>query len=245
MNEGRILEVRDLTVQYKTKGALITAVYKVSFDIHKGERTVIVGKSGSGKSTTLKAVGANVERTGGDILLKGKSIVKPSIDVMNVFQDDTQLCRFKTVLRNVMFPLLVARKMSDKEASERAMEYIQKVHLEKFITSYPHQLSGGMKARVSIARAMAVEPELFLFDEPFAALDAITARELQGEMLELLERTNSSALWVTHNISEAVRMGSRILVLSAHPGQVIAELQGAPSGHDPELEKRIHELLGH
>jgi NitT/TauT family transport system ATP-binding protein len=245
MNEQPILGVKDLTVQYKTRESLVTGVYKVSFDIYKGERTVLVGKSGSGKSTILKAVGANVERTGGDILLKGKSIVKPSIDVMNVFQDDTQLCRFKTVLRNVMFPLIVARKMSDKEASERAMEYITKVGLQNVINSYPHQLSGGMKARVSIARAMAVEPEIQLYDEPFAALDAITKRELQDELLELLNKTEGSLLFVTHDIAEAVRLGTRILVLSPHPGQVIAELQGSPSGYDPELEKRIHALLGH
>jgi NitT/TauT family transport system ATP-binding protein len=245
MNELPILEVKDLTVQYKTKEALITGVYKVNFKIYKGERTVLVGKSGSGKSTTLKAVGANIKPSGGEILLKGKKIVKPSIDVMNVFQDDTQLCRFKTVLRNVMFPLLVARKMTDKEASERAMEYITKVGLQNVINSYPHQLSGGMKARVSIARAMAVEPELQLYDEPFAALDAITRKDLQEELLGLLKKTEGSLLFVTHDIAEAVRLGTRILVLSAHPGQVIAELQGSPSGYDPELEKRIHALLGH
>src|SRR5579884_2514188 len=128
------------------------------------------------------------------------------------------------------------------------MQYIEKVNLGKFADSYPHMLSGGMKARVAIARGMAMEPDILLMDEPFAALDALTRRKMQDELLTLWEGTRFTVLFVTHSIPEAIKVGSRILLLSPHPGQVKAELDSLPRGAEETdahkvLESRIHEML--
>jgi NitT/TauT family transport system ATP-binding protein len=240
-----ILDVKGVTVQFKTATAKITALWDITFKVEKGDRVIIVGESGCGKSTLLNAIGASVPLTAGEILLNGNKITKPSIDMMNVYQESDQLCAWKTVLENVRFPLMVARGMTRAQATERAMTYLGKVKLETHINKYPHELSGGMKARVAIARGMAVEPAILLLDEPFAALDPMTRRQMQIETRTLLEKTDATCLMITHDVAEAIRLATKIIVLSPHPGQVIAELQGSPTGEDAELEKHIHELLGH
>ena len=127
------------------------------------------------------------------------------------------------------------------------MHYIAKVNLTKFASSYPHTLSGGMKQRAAIARAMAMEPQILLMDEPFAALDALTRAKMRDELLQLWEDTKFTVLFVTHSIPEAIRIGNRILLLSAHPGQVIAEVnsdgQDLPDASGNPLSKRIHDIL--
>ena len=127
------------------------------------------------------------------------------------------------------------------------MHYIEKVNLGKFADSYPHTLSGGMKQRVAIARGMAMEPEILLMDEPFAALDALTRRKMQDELLQLWDDTRFTVLFVTHSIAEAIKIGSRILLMSPHPGQVKAEMNSLPRESDGELahalERKIHDML--
>jgi len=144
----------------------------------------------------------------------------------------------------VMFPLLATGK-DRGEAEEKALHYIERVHLMKFADSYPHTLSGGMKQRVAIARGMAMEPDILLMDEPFASLDAMTRREMQDELLQLWEGTRSTILFVTHSIAEAIKIGNRILLLSAHPGRVKAEISDLPTSarERDELETEIHEML--
>jgi NitT/TauT family transport system ATP-binding protein len=167
---------------------------------------------------------------------------------MMVFQEFDQLLPWKTVLDNVMFPLLVARKLPRKEAEEKARAYIEKVNLTRAINSYPHTLSGGMKQRVAIARGMAMEPDILLMDEPFAALDALTRLRMQDELLALWDETRFTVLFVTHSISEAIKIGSRILLLSPHPGQLKAEINSVPRGEENSdaaaaLERKIHAML--
>src|SRR5271166_5818308 len=147
-----------------------------------------------------------------------------------------------------MFALLASGKLKGRAAADKAMQYIEKVKLAKFADSYPHTLSGGMKARVAIARVMAMEPAILLMDEPFAALDALTRRKMQDELLALWEETRFTVLFVTHAIEEAIRIGSRILLLSPHPGRVRAEL--GSTGRDDvhpltgvRLSDSIHRLL--
>ena len=149
-----------------------------------------------------------------------------------------------------MFPLMVTGKLRKKEAEEKAMLYIEKVNLTKFADVYPHMLSGGMKQRVAIARAMTMEPDILLMDEPFAALDALTRRKMQEELLQLWEETKFTVLFVTHSIVEAIIIGTRILLLSPHPGQVKAEFNSHMHGYQTqdqaefsELQNKIHRLL--
>ena len=219
-----LLAVKGVTLQYRTRDHLVTATYRVSFDVHRSDRFVIVGPSGCGKSTLLKAVGGYIRPVEGEIRLNGTTISKPGPDRVLVFQEFDQLLPWKTVKQNIMFALTASGRMGRREAEERALHYIAKVNLSGFADSLPHTLSGGMKQRVAIARGMAMEPEILLMDEPFAALDALTRGKMQEELLQLWDDTKFTVLFVTHSIPEAVRIGSRILLLSPHPGQVKAEL---------------------
>src|SRR6188472_793677 len=241
-----LLQVQGLTLQYKTEKHLVTATYRVSFDVYAADRFVLLGPSGCGKTTLLKAIGGHMAPTEGSMLLKHRPIRGPGADRVFVFQEFDQLLPWKTVKQNVIFALESSHKMRGKAAEAQALRYIEKVNLASFANSYPHTLSGGMKQRVAIARALAMEPDVLLMDEPFAALDALTRRKMQGELLQLWDDTKFTVLFVTHSIPEAVKIGNRILLLSPHPGQVKAELNS--NGHDEgqegeRLSDRIHGLL--
>jgi NitT/TauT family transport system ATP-binding protein len=240
-----LLKVDGVTLQYASRTSLVTATWRVSFDVQHGDRFILLGPSGCGKSSLLKAVGGFVRPVEGSITLHGSPIVKPGPDRMMVFQEFDQLFPWRTVLQNVMFPMSV-RSWTRRECLDRAKESLEKVGLAKFSDSYPHMLSGGMKQRAAIARAMAMEPDVLLMDEPFAALDALTRRKLQDELLRLWEDLRFTMLFVTHGIDEATRIGSRILLLSPHPGQVRAEF-ACRSDWSPaerlDLEQRITTML--
>jgi NitT/TauT family transport system ATP-binding protein len=243
-----LLQVQGLTLQYKTERHLVTATYRVSFEVHAGDRFVLLGPSGCGKTTLLKAIGGYMAPTEGSILLKSRPIRDPGADRVFVFQEFDQLLPWKTVKQNVIFALESSHRLRGKPAEAQALRYIEKVNLAKFANSYPHTLSGGMKQRVAIARALAMEPDVLLMDEPFAALDALTRRRMQDELLQLWAETRFTVLFVTHSIPEAVLVGNRILLLSPHPGQVKGELNS--DGSDPvdpasgrKLSERIHDML--
>ncbi len=243
-----LLEVENLTLRYTTPRQVVTATQSVHFSVNRSDRMVLLGPSGCGKSSLLKAVGGYIKPTDGSIRVNGRAVTKPGTDRMMVFQEFDQLLPWKTVLSNVMFPLVNARRMPAKEAADRARHYIEKVGLATAIDSYPHTLSGGMKQRVAIARGMAMEPDILLMDEPFAALDALTRRTCQDELLRLWDETRFTMLFVTHSIPEAIRVGTRVLLLSPNPGQVRAEVRdvdcaSATDGSAGLVEQRIHDIL--
>jgi NitT/TauT family transport system ATP-binding protein len=243
-----LLDVSGVTLQYRTGQQLVTATYRVDFSIKSSDRFVLLGPSGCGKSTLLKAVGGYLEPVEGEIRLRGKRITRPGPDRMMVFQEFDQLLPWLSVLGNVMFPLVETGKLGGSAAREKAMEYIRKVNLVRVADSYPHTLSGGMKQRVAIARGMAMEPDILLMDEPFAALDALTRRQMQEELLQLWADTRFTVMFVTHSIAEAIKIGNRILLLSPHPGEVVAELNCPPPDSDEpgwqtHVERRINDML--
>jgi sulfonate transport system ATP-binding protein len=247
-NTTPVVEVRGVTLQYKTRDHLVTATYRVDFNVLRSDRFVLLGPSGCGKSTLLKAIGGYMHPTEGIIHLNGRDVTKPGPDRMMVFQEFDQLLPWKTVLQNVMFPLVISGKYERAAAREKAFGLIEKVNLAKFADSYPHTLSGGMKQRVAIARGMAMEPDVLLMDEPFAALDALTRVRMQDELLALWDEIKFTVIFVTHSIPEAVKIGNRILLLTPHPGQVKAEINSVPRGEDTtaasaQLGQKIHAML--
>ncbi|BAN52021.1 MULTISPECIES: ABC transporter ATP-binding protein [Pseudomonas] len=245
-----LLQVDNLSLEYRTAQRVVRATHQVSFEVDRADRFVLLGPSGCGKSTLLKAVAGFIQPQEGQILLQGQAVRGPGPDRIVVFQEFDQLPPWKTVKQNVMFPLLVSGQLKRAEAEERALHYLEKVGLAAFADAYPHTLSGGMKARVAIARALATQPKILLMDEPFAALDALTRRKMQEELLLLWEEVRFTLLFVTHSIEEALVVGNRILLLSPHPGRVRAEVHshqydlGSLGGSDFQASaRRIHRLL--
>ena len=218
-----LLQVDNVTLQYKTRERNITAAYRVSFDIYPRDRFVLLGPSGCGKSTLLKAIAGFIRPVEGSIKLNGTEVARPGPDRMMVFQEFDQLLPWRTVRQNVEYPLRCSG-VSVEATRERAGNAIDSIKLNAFSDVFPHMLSGGMKQRVAIARAMAMRPQILLMDEPYAALDALTRRRMQTELIQLWKVVGFTLVFVTHSIEEAVLIGSRILVLSPHPGQVRAEL---------------------
>jgi NitT/TauT family transport system ATP-binding protein len=225
-----LLAVDGVTLQYRTRDRLVTATHRVSFSVNRSDRFVMLGPSGCGKSTLLKAVAGFLSPVEGDVRLNGVSVRGPGPDRVVVFQEFDQLLPWKTVKDNITFALTASGRMSRQDADRRAMHFIDKVKLTEFAGSFPHTLSGGMKQRVAIARAMAMEPQVLLMDEPFAALDALTRARMQEELLQLFEDSQFTLLFVTHSIAEAIKIGTRILLLSPHPGRVKGEV--ASGGRD-------------
>ena len=245
-----LLSVNGVTLQYKTRDQLVTATYRVSFDVYAGDRFVLLGPSGCGKSSLLKAVGGFIEPVEGSLELAGKAIGKPGPDRMMVFQEFDQLLPWKTVRQNIVYPMQVSGRFDKAKIGVQVERLLQATNLTRFADAYPHTLSGGMKQRVAIARAMAMEPAMLLMDEPFAALDALTRQSMQAELLSLWEQTRFTMLFVTHSIAEALIVGTRILLLSPHPGQVRAELDASDvdlasmgSERFAALNNRISKLL--
>ena len=245
-----LLAVDHVSLEYRTPQRVVRATHQVSFAVDPADRFVLLGPSGCGKSTLLKAVAGFIQPCEGEIRLQGQRVDAPGPDRIVVFQEFDQLPPWKTVKQNVMFPLLASRTLNKKEAEERALHYLEKVGLAAFADAYPHTLSGGMKARVAIARALAMQPKILLMDEPFAALDALTRRKMQEELLLLWEEVRFTLLFVTHSIEEALVIGNRILLLSPHPGRVRAEvhshqydLHSLGGVAFQESARRIHRLL--
>lgn len=214
------LEARAVGVEYYNPrtGKRLEALRDVNLQVLPGEFVSIVGPSGCGKTTFLNAVDGLLKISRGSLLLDGRLIDAPGRDRAMVFQMPS-LLPWRTVMGNVMYGLEIQGR-SKQEAKERVKELINLVGLSGFEHSYPSELSGGMQQRVNLARALAVDPEVLLLDEPFAALDAQTREFMQYELLRIWSATRKTALFITHQISEAVYLSDRVVVFSGRPGRV-------------------------
>ena len=221
-----ILKVDQLTKVFHNANRSTLALNKISFATHRREFLCVVGPSGCGKSTLVRIIAGLEDHTSGDVLLDGKPVTEPGSDRGMVFQGYT-LFPWLTVKKNVMFGLEVNGKY---DAEQQALQWLELVGLEKFADCYPHQLSGGMKQRVAIVRALANQPRILLMDEPFGALDAQTRCRMQAHLLEIWRKIDITIVFITHDLEEAIFLADRILVLSAHPGEV-QELIEVPVPH--------------
>ncbi|MDD9266700.1 ABC transporter ATP-binding protein [Paenibacillus sp. GCM10023248] len=217
-----MIEIKGVSKTFVQRvGGSYKALDNITLTIRKGEFISILGPSGCGKSTVLNLVAGFDTQSEGTIEVNGKKVTGAGADRVVVFQEHG-LFPWLTVLDNVAFGLK-QKGIPKKERHERAMEQIKAVHLSRFADRYPHELSGGMKQRAAIARALAMDPEILLMDEPFAALDEQTRLILHKELEEIWMRTRKTILFITHNIREAVILSDRVVVMSTRPGTIKKE----------------------
>jgi NitT/TauT family transport system ATP-binding protein len=212
------ISLRGVTKTFPIGREKLLAVDAIDLDVQPGEFVTLVGPSGCGKSTLLDLVSGLTTPTSGAILLDGHPITGPGLDRGVVFQQYA-LFPWRTALSNVAFGL-ETKGVGRRERLERAHEVLDLVGLSAFADRYPHQLSGGMKQRVAIARSLAYEPEVLLMDEPYAALDAQTRELLQDQLLDIWRRTGTTVLFITHGIEEAIYLGQRVAVMTSRPGRI-------------------------
>ncbi|MEZ4595551.1 MAG: ABC transporter ATP-binding protein [Chloroflexota bacterium] len=214
------IEIRDLTVEYELSDHrnMLIALWQVNLSIERGEFIVVVGPSGCGKTTLINAIAGLLQPTSGEIVVEGRPVAKPGPDRAMVFQDYA-LLPWRTVTGNVRFGVEMQRGRAHVGDAE-IQAAIQLVGLKGFEESFPHQLSGGMRQRVGLARALVAQPEVLLMDEPFAALDAMTREVMQGELEQIIATSKQTVIFITHSIDEAIALADRIVVASARPGRI-------------------------
>src|SRR5512146_389783 len=216
--DDAILLVDDIVVRYDTAEGPITAVDDISFKVKPGEFLSVIGPSGCGKSTLFNVIGGLLSHHHGVVSVAGETINGPHKSIGMVFQEESTF-PWRTVVDNVAFPLELIG-MPKAKRNERARTFIKMVGLDGFENRYPGELSGGMRQRVSLARTLASEPKILLMDEPFAALDEQTRLLLGDKVLQIQQQLKQTTLLITHNITEAVQMSDRILVMTYRPGRV-------------------------
>jgi NitT/TauT family transport system ATP-binding protein len=219
------VDVKALQVNYHTRsGERLLAIGGMDFQLWDGEFCVIVGPSGCGKSTLLKVLAGLVQPTGGEGRVGTEPMGRPRDDIGFVFQSAT-LLPWLSILGNVLLPLRVQGRKDKHLWEAKARELLQVVGLGEFADRYPSELSGGMQQRVGMARALVHDPALLLMDEPFGALDALTRESMNAELQRIWLLQKKSVVFVTHSISEAVFLADRVIVMSARPGRVLAEIR--------------------
>ena len=210
-----VLNIEHLNMTFDVGNEKLEVIKNIDFSVKEGEFICIVGASGCGKSTFLKIISSIVKPTAGTVLLNGNAVIEPSLDCGMVFQE-SRLYPWLSVEKNIEFG--IAKKISKEEKKKLVQEHIDLVGLRGFEKVLPNQLSGGMQQRVSIARALVNRPSLLLLDEPFGALDAFTRINMQNELLNIWEKEKSTMILVTHDIDEAIYLGTKVVVMSNRPG---------------------------
>lgn len=217
------IEIKNVTKRFGEEPNSVHVLDDISFTVDEGSFVCILGPSGCGKTTLLKMMDGLVDPTDGEIEIGGKTVTDPTDDAALVFQN-FELLPWRTTIENVAFGLEL-RGLDEKQRNEQARELIERVGLEGFEDHYPSELSGGMKQRVGLARALAVDPEVLLMDEPFGALDAQTKDRMQTQLLNLWEKDQKTVVFVTHDIRESIFLADRVLVMGTKPSSIIADIE--------------------
>ena len=237
------LEFRSVTKQFATGGGrnVLTAVQDISFKVAQSEFVAVVGPSGCGKSTILSMTAGLYQPTSGEVLVSENLVTRPNPRVGFMLQKDL-LLPWRTIVKNVEFGL-EARGVPRKERRERALFELERCHLTGFENHFPYQLSGGMRQRAALARTLAIDPDIILLDEPFSALDAQTKLLIQNSFAETIQEAGITTLLITHDLSEAVIMSDRVLVLSERPGTIIHEMAvDLPDRAHPLARRQLPEV---
>jgi NitT/TauT family transport system ATP-binding protein len=213
-----VVSARALTKRFRRQDQLITAVSDLNIDIHSGEFVCIVGPSGCGKSTLLNMTAGLMQPSSGDFLFRGEPLTGPNTDVGYITQKDN-LLPWRTAEANIALALDI-KGVAAEERKARVAEMVEMVGLKGFESSYPSELSGGMRKRVGLARTLAYDPQVILADEPFGALDAQLKLVMQGELLRIWAATRKTVIFVTHDIAEAIALADRVIVMSSRPGRI-------------------------
>ena len=241
------VEVTEVSKIYRNGTAeAVEAVSSVSFSVPRGQFVAILGPSGCGKSTLLMMVGGLESVTAGGISIAGTPMTGPRTSIGIMFQDST-LLPWKSVVDNVLFPIKILKRPID-DYYDNAHALLDRVGLHGFAGKKPHELSGGMRQRVAICRALVYDPELLLMDEPFSALDAITRDEMNGLLLDLWQQYTKTALFVTHSIREAVMLADRVLVMTRRPATIVEDLTipfSRPRDMTIGETREFNEICGH
>ena len=239
----RRLEFKGVTKRFASrKGDAVTAVAGLDFHIDDGEVVSIIGPSGCGKSTLLNMGSGLDPASEGEVFVDGELVTKPSAHVAFMLQKDL-LLPWRTIRENVEFGLEVLHR-APKDRRAIALELLRKCRLSEFVDHYPHQLSGGMRQRAALARTLAVNPAVLLMDEPFSALDAQTKMVLQQDLGRTLAETGKTALFVTHDLVEAIALSHRVLVMSQRPGRIIREIVIEIPDMGNPMARRKHQKVG-
>ncbi|PYJ79355.1 MAG: nitrate/sulfonate/bicarbonate ABC transporter ATP-binding protein [Verrucomicrobia bacterium] len=216
------LAIEDVSKSFKTGTGVVQALDRVSLQVGEGEFVCLVGASGCGKSTLLNIIAGLEKPDGGNVLADGKPVTSPGRERLVMFQEPA-LFPWLDVFGNVLFGLKLKPNLSKKNRHDVAKYYLELVGLSRFEHANIHELSGGMKQRVSLARALAPNPRVLLMDEPFAALDALTREQLYGDIQQIWKARRKTIVFVTHNVREAACLGDRVLLFSPHPGRIREE----------------------
>ena len=238
------LSIKNISKSFSGRsGDVKQVLHEVSLEIEAGEFVAVVGASGCGKTTFIRIIDGLIEPDGGEVRIDGHVVTNPGPDRGFVFQHDS-LFPWRSVLANVLFGL-EARGQPRRAAAASSRELIKLVGLSGFEDHYPHELSGGMRQRVNLARALAVDPQVLLMDEPFAALDAQTREIMQRELLKIWEQRKKTVIFITHQIDEAIYLADRVLVFGSRPGWVKADIR-IPFARPRALAiKRTPEFIGY
>ena len=221
--EEEMITISNIHKSYENGSKVTHVLDDVSFNVKKGEIVTLLGESGCGKSTLLNMVGGFAKADDGKVLLEGKEVKRPTKKCVMLFQQ-RNLLPWRSVMKNVELGL-EGEKISSDAKKSRVLDALKLVGLEKHLHQFPHELSGGMQQRVAIARAFAMQPDVILMDEPFAALDTFNRYHLQDELIRIQSQKKTTILLVTHDIDEAVYLSDRVLIMSSHPGKVYKEVK--------------------